>query len=345
MSGVNGPDDQDIRKRMSAEWVAMRTVAEWEAGAKALALLQGAARVGLLDALRSGATEIELANSTGIELTRVSDICAALYAHGALDSVAGGWKVSDSFAPLLMDDALRPLSGVATLAMAEARTIAILAAGRDPRPLSPEDVIAVATGVSVNPESPMRRGLIHIADPFVSAAFTSGRRHLELGCGIGGNLLSVLATFPNLTGVGIDLDKRLLEIAQGRAEVMGLADRLELRCTDAQQLTDEAAFDTAVWSDMFFELPSRESTLRAAFRALRPGGLLLVGGAAKFDSTGDPRSAQARATALSRLLRQGLGVPLTTDAEMQTDLTAAGFIIIGAVENPARRRLIVQRPG
>ncbi len=339
------PGDQDIRKRMAAEWVPMRKVAEWEAGAKALALLEGAARGGLLDALRSGATELELANSTGMEPTRVADICAALYANGVLDPIAGGWRVSDGFAPLLMDDALHPLSGKAAKAMAEARTIAILAAGHDPRPRPPEDVMAVAVGDSVNPESPMRRGMVHIADPFVAGAFSQGRRHLEIGCGVGGNLFSVLATFPNLAGVGIDLEEQLLEVARRRAETMGIADRLELRCIDARELSDEAVFDTVVWSDAYFELSSRAGTLRAAFRALRPGGLLLVGGEVKADLASEPRSGPARAHALHRLLKQGLGIPLTTDAAMQADLTAVGFMVIRAVENPARRRLIAQRPG
>ena len=67
---------------MTAEWVAVRTMAEWEAGAKALALLEGVARVGLLETLRTGATEPGLAELTGMEPTRVADICAALYAHG-----------------------------------------------------------------------------------------------------------------------------------------------------------------------------------------------------------------------------------------------------------------------
>ena len=169
--------------------------------------------------------------------------------------------------------------------------------------------------------------------------------HLEIGCGVGGNLLSVLATFPNLAGVGVDLEEQLLEVARRRAETMGIADRLELRCIDARELSDEARFDTVVWSDTYFELPSRAGTLRAAFRALRPGGLLLAGGEAKADPASDPRSEPARAIALRRLLKQGLGIPLTTDTEMQADLTAAGFMVIGAVENPARRRLIAQRPG
>ena len=330
---------------MTAEWVAVRTMAEWEAGAKALALLEGVARVGLLETLRTGATEPGLAESTGMEPTRVADICAALYAHGVLEPTAGGWKISDNFEPLLKDDALRRLAGMAARATAEARTIAILAAGHDPRPLPPEDLMAVAVGDSVNPESPMRRGMVHIADPFVAGAFSKGRHHLELGCGVGGNLLSVLATFPNLAGVGIDLNERLLEVARRRAEAMGIADRLELRCTDAQLLSDEAVFDTAVWSDAYFELSSRAGTLRAAFRALRPGGLLLVGGEAKADTASDPCSAPARATALRRLLKRGLGIPLTTDAEMQADLAVAGFVVIRTVENPVRRRVIAQRPG
>ena len=270
MSAITGPDDE-IRRRMTAEATAARSVSEWEAGAKALALLEGAANVGLFDAMCTVATEPELSALTGIEPARLADICVALNAHGVLEPAPGGWKVADSFAPLLKVDALRSLTSLTAKAIAEVQTISTLAAGRDPRPLPAEEVMAIAVGDSVNPASPMRRGMAHIADPFVAKAFSKGRYHLELGCGVGGNLLSVLATFPNLAGVGIDLDKRLLEVARHRAETMGIAHRLELRCTDAQELSDEAAFDTAVWSDTYFELASRAATLRAAYQGASPG--------------------------------------------------------------------------
>ena len=74
MSASTGLDDQDIRKRMTAEWAAARIIAEWEAGAKALALLEGVARAGLLDALRVEATEPGLAASG----YRARRLCAAL---------------------------------------------------------------------------------------------------------------------------------------------------------------------------------------------------------------------------------------------------------------------------
>ena len=343
MSATASPDE-GIRTRMRAETEAARTVSEWEAGAKALALVDGAAHIGLFDALRTAVTEAELSALTGTESARVADVCIALHAHGVLEQAAGGWKVSEKFAPLLEVDALRSLTSLTRKALAESRTISTLAAGRNPCPLPAEDVMAIAVGDSVNPTSPMRRGMAHIADPFVAEAFSKGRYHLELGCGVGGNLLSVLATFSNLGGVGIDLDEHLLRVAKRRAEAMGIAHRVELRCLDAQELSDEAVFDTVVWSDTYFEAASRLGTLRAAFRALRPGGLLLVGGEANAGSTADAGSLAARLTALRRLFKQGLGIPLTTDAEMLSNLAATGFVFVRAVESPARRRLIAKRP-
>src|SRR4051794_8505829 len=98
----------DLRGRMAAELRTLRIIADWEAGAKALALLEGSARAGVLDLLRDGASELEIAAAIGMKAERVCDLCAALQAHGIAETTADGWKISERFAPLLMTDALRP---------------------------------------------------------------------------------------------------------------------------------------------------------------------------------------------------------------------------------------------
>jgi hypothetical protein len=52
---------------------------------------------------------------------------------------------------------------------------------------------------------------------------THGGRHLELGCGVGNVLLSLLVAYPGLTAVGVELDPVTLAETRRRAQLLGVA--------------------------------------------------------------------------------------------------------------------------
>jgi hypothetical protein len=87
---------------------------------------------------------------------------------------------------------------------------AISAPGHAYSRLPARDLLAFAQGDSVNPSSPLRRGLTFLAAPELQRRFSAGARHLELGCGIGGGTLSILNTYPNVAAVGVELQTDLL---------------------------------------------------------------------------------------------------------------------------------------
>ena len=102
--------------------------------------------------------------------------------------------------------------------------------------LPPEDILAVAKGSGLLPASPMMHALRKDRDktiPEVQAIWRAGGRHLELGCGAGGGLLSLLVVYPRLSGVGVEIDAGAVEEARRRAGELAVADRVELRQTDA----------------------------------------------------------------------------------------------------------------
>ena len=71
-------EQDDLRQRGQAYAAARRPLAEWIAGAQALALLHGALQSDLLDGARTPRTADVIATETGIAAERAANLCAAL---------------------------------------------------------------------------------------------------------------------------------------------------------------------------------------------------------------------------------------------------------------------------
>jgi 2-polyprenyl-3-methyl-5-hydroxy-6-metoxy-1,4-benzoquinol methylase len=120
------------------------------------------------------------------------------------------------------------------------------------------------------------RPLVWSAEPnrFVErevAALPPGRA-LDLGCGEGRNALW-LATL-GWTVRGIDFSSVAIERGRQRAAEAGLD--VDLRVRDVLDLEDNAAFDLVLLSYLQLVPPERSVVLRAAARALAPGGTFLL---------------------------------------------------------------------
>jgi SAM-dependent methyltransferase len=106
------------------------------------------------------------------------------------------------------------------------------------------------------------------------------RRVLDVGCGTGVYLIhAATAGDPQLTGVGVDLDAAVVELARQRLASTGLAGRFEVRHADVRVVELPAAsFDLVLLLQnlYYFAEEERAGLLRRLQRLLAPGGALLL---------------------------------------------------------------------
>ena len=103
-------------------------------------------------------------------------------------------------------------------------------------------------------------------------------RVLELGCGLGGNLLPMAAALPDSRFVGIDLSARQIEQGRAVARRLGLGN-VELRQQDLADFDPgEGAFDYVLCHGVYSWVPPivQERILSACRRGLAPHGLAMI---------------------------------------------------------------------
>jgi ubiquinone/menaquinone biosynthesis C-methylase UbiE len=105
---------------------------------------------------------------------------------------------------------------------------------------------------------------------------------LDVGCGTGHLLRQIARSCPGVTGIGVDIAPKMIEVARARAAQQGLS-HLTFVAADWEQQSEEAtslisrrpvACAVCVSAFHYFRAPVR--ALRAIHDVLRPGGELLV---------------------------------------------------------------------
>ena len=103
----------------------------------------------------------------------------------------------------------------------------------------------------------------------------AGKRVLEVGCGIGTDSINFARAGAKLTAV--DLSGESLRIAEERAVVMGVADRIRFVQANAEELTsgiDDAPYDLAYSFGVIHHTPHPDRALSEIRSVLAPGGTL-----------------------------------------------------------------------
>lgn len=105
---------------------------------------------------------------------------------------------------------------------------------------------------------------------------------LEIACGNGSFLASVMDVFPRLQAAGLDLSPNYTEAARKRLQPWSQVDVLH-EAAEAMPLADDSQ-DIVVSIYLFHELPARVRTdvLKEVARVLKPGGLFILSDSVQF---------------------------------------------------------------
>lgn len=123
-----------------------------------------------------------------------------------------------------------------------------------------------------------------VLEPFVSTylralvARRRPRRVLDVGCGSGVYLKHAAEASPDVTGVGIDLDRQVVDLARKNVSAWGIADRFEIVAGDARRETPSGPFDLiTLFNNIYYFAPEERVTFfRRLAASIAPGGALAV---------------------------------------------------------------------
>lgn len=99
---------------------------------------------------------------------------------------------------------------------------------------------------------------------------------LEVGCGIGGNVIRLCECYPvNMTA--LDISQAQLEVAMQRADRTGNATRINFIHGDAMNMPFEnALFDFSICIESSFHYPEISRYVKEQFRVIKPGAKVII---------------------------------------------------------------------
>ncbi len=172
--------------------------------------------------------------------------------------------------------------------------------------------------------------------PALEQAIAGGQRFLDIGTGVGQVAMTAARVWPHLQVVGIDLWEPSLAIARETLAASEVADRVELRHQDLADLDDREAYALAWLPAPFIPGEVVGGAMPRLWRAMAPGGWLVVG---LFAIPPEPLPG---AVARLRTVRGG-GHPWVPDDMVQL-MQQAGFVDVECPPPTGMVRVIGRRP-
>ncbi|GLZ47471.1 SAM-dependent methyltransferase [Actinomycetospora sp. NBRC 106375] len=96
----------------------------------------------------------------------------------------------------------------------------------------------------------------------------------DVGCGLGSSTIIMAEAYPRATFVGLDYHPGSVELARGRADAAGVADRVTFRVGPAIDLAGQ--YDLVTFFDCLHDMPDPVGALRAARSAVGDGGSVML---------------------------------------------------------------------
>jgi SAM-dependent methyltransferase len=139
--------------------------------------------------------------------------------------------------------------------------------------------------------------------------------------------------YPSVTAVGYELMPHIAEETRQEAGRLGVADRLTIETRDVLAVDEADAFDTVLWSQMFFAPGGdRERVIEIIRQALRPGGVLTMPVMADLpDPASTPHEAPTRFQLAAALAYRRWHIHWVPEASIVAELETAGFAYLRTV--------------
>jgi len=102
----------------------------------------------------------------------------------------------------------------------------------------------------------------------------SGKRVLDIGCGVGGPDIVIAKNLHPEKVVAIDIEPQLIDRAIRNVAKLGLSDQIELQLVEPGPLPfADASFDVVFSKDSLIHIVDKDVFYREILRVLKPGGL------------------------------------------------------------------------
>ncbi len=112
--------------------------------------------------------------------------------------------------------------------------------------------------------------------PDLAAELARGSRILDVACGGGRWVIAIATRFPATQLVGVEFEPDSVARAMRHVTEAGLEQRIRIEARDIPALPYDAEFDLVYLQDALHEMADPAETLRASWRAVTPGGRLVV---------------------------------------------------------------------
>ncbi|MFF5079374.1 SAM-dependent methyltransferase [Actinoplanes sp. NPDC000266] len=315
-----------------------QSLASWQNGAHALALLHAALRRGYLHFLTDPRSATEVAQFAGYP---ADDLLTAFVAHGIVVRENDSYRLDPGLAA-----GLSPKTGVRLDAKIEGAVLTARQISEAVRTgsVSPDgtDSLVSARSVAFNPSDAARLavGKVLNAVPEMRDAIAHGRL-LDVGSGVGGFVLTAATLLHDMRATALEVVPQVAAAAVRRAQTLGVADRVDIRAVDARNFEAPARYDAAFWAQPLFPEPVRPAVLAMMLRNLRPGGVLLV----QQLYAAPARDVDQGAYALLRLVNHAQGVPFDRPLlDLVQECEAAGFALVRTMQIDVGRLALFRRP-
>jgi 2-polyprenyl-3-methyl-5-hydroxy-6-metoxy-1,4-benzoquinol methylase len=160
-------------------------------------------------------------------------------------------------------------------------------------------------------------------------------RVADVACGTGWSSIAMARAYPRIAVDGFDLDQDSIAAARRNALEAGVADRVSFSVSDASDSATENRYDLVTIFEALHDMSRPVDALRAARRALRDGGSVLVADERvedKFTAPAPVPERHAYGWSVISCLPSAMGDPLTAatgavmrPATLRRYATAAGF--------------------